>query len=74
MVKVDYNLNVKPGLPNIPKVGMQMGINRSYENISWFGRGPFENYIDKNYAADVGLIQFANKRFYGKLCGATGKW
>lgn len=55
VIQVEYNLAVKKGLPNIPRVGMQMGINRSYENISWFGRGPFENYIDKNYAADVGL-------------------
>jgi beta-galactosidase len=55
VIKVDFNLSVKQSLPNIPKVGMQMAIERSYDNISWFGRGPFENYIDKNYAADVGL-------------------
>jgi beta-galactosidase len=55
VVKVEYALNVKPGLPNIPKVGMQGGINRSYENISWYGRGPMENYIDRRYGFDVGL-------------------
>ncbi|MEJ8819828.1 glycoside hydrolase family 2 TIM barrel-domain containing protein [Lacibacter sp. H407] len=55
VLKVDYFLTVKPGLPNIPKIGMQMGINRRYEQIEWFGRGPFENYIDKNYGADVGI-------------------
>ena len=57
VVLVSYSLNaiVKPGLPNIPKVGVQMGINRSYDQIKWFGRGPFENYIDKNYGADVGV-------------------
>ena len=63
IIQVVYNLAVKNGLPNIPKVGMQMGINKSYENISWFGRGPFENYIDKNYAADVGLYNFPIKDF-----------
>ncbi|MFM2327823.1 MAG: hypothetical protein RIR31_2025, partial [Bacteroidota bacterium] len=47
VVKVDYHLKVKPGLPNIPKVGMQMGIERSYQNIEWFGKGAMENYIDK---------------------------
>lgn len=57
IVRVSYTLNavIKPGLPNIPKVGIQMGINRSYEQIEYFGRGPFENYIDKNYGADVGV-------------------
>jgi beta-galactosidase len=56
-IKVDYQLQVKNGLPNIPKVGMQVGIERSYENIEWYGRGPFENYIDKQTAADVGIYQ-----------------
>jgi len=54
IIKVDYALQVKPGLPNIPKVGMQMGIERAYENIEWFGKGSIENYIDKNYGADEG--------------------
>ncbi len=54
-IKVDYQLNTKPGLPNIPKVGMQMGIERSYDNIDWYGKGPGENYIDKNYGFDVGI-------------------
>ncbi len=57
VIKVDYALTVKPGLPNIPKVGMQMGIERSYDNIEWFGRGEKENYIDKNYGADEGVYR-----------------
>ena len=63
VIKVDYNLSAKPGLPNIPKVGMQMGIERSYENIEWFGKGPFENYIDKNYGADVGIYNLPIDKF-----------
>lgn len=54
-VKFDYTLNVKPGLPNLPKVGMQMGIDSSFTNIQWYGKGPGENYIDKNYGFDVGI-------------------
>ncbi|MDX1936818.1 MAG: glycoside hydrolase family 2 TIM barrel-domain containing protein [Flavihumibacter sp.] len=63
VINIELNLTVKNGLPNIPKVGMQMGINRSFENISWFGRGPFENYIDKKYAADVGLYNLPLNEF-----------
>ena len=55
LLQVDYDLQVKPGLPNIPKIGMQVGINRSYENIQWFGRGPLENYIDRRAGFDAGL-------------------
>jgi beta-galactosidase len=52
-LKVNYELEVKSGLPNIPKVGMQMGILRDYDNISWYGKGPLENYIDKQYGFDA---------------------
>lgn len=55
LIKVEYSLIAKPGLPNIPKIGVQMGINRSYDQIEYFGRGPFENYIDRRYGADVGI-------------------
>ncbi|MBS1656127.1 MAG: DUF4981 domain-containing protein, partial [Bacteroidetes bacterium] len=57
VIKVDYTLNVKPGLPNIPKVGLQMGIDSSYKQIEYFGRGPYENYIDRRYAADAGVYK-----------------
>jgi beta-galactosidase len=55
VLKVDYALNVKPGLPNIPKVGMQGGIARSNDNISWYGRGLYENYIDRRYGFDAAI-------------------
>lgn len=55
VIKVDYSLNTLPGLPNIPKVGMQCGILRDYDNINWYGRGPLENYIDRNYGSDAGI-------------------
>ena len=63
VIKIDYALMVKPGLPNIPKVGMQMGIARSYDNIEWFGKGPMENYIDKNYGFDAGIYNLPLRQF-----------
>jgi beta-galactosidase len=55
VIKVNYHLNVLPGLPNIPKVGMQTAIERSYDSITWYGKGPLENYIDRNYGFDAGI-------------------
>ncbi len=63
IVEVSYSLKCKPGLPNIPRVGMKMGIDRSFDQIEWYGRGPFENYIDKNYGADVGLYSLPIMEF-----------
>ncbi len=62
-IKVDYELKVKPGLPNIPKIGMQIGIKRSLESVNWYGRGPFENYIDKRVAADAGFYSMYIDKF-----------
>lgn len=55
VIKVDYSLTVKPGLSNIPKVGMKTGTADNYEKISWYGRGPLENYIDRNYGFDAAV-------------------
>jgi beta-galactosidase len=63
VIKVHYALNPEAGLPNIPKVGMQCGIRRSYENISWYGRGLLENYVDRRYGFDVGIYSLPLQDF-----------
>ena len=42
-------------LPSPPQIGISFILNTDYENIRWFGRGPFENYFDRKTAAAVGL-------------------
>ncbi|HEX2630301.1 MAG TPA: glycoside hydrolase family 2 TIM barrel-domain containing protein [Chitinophagaceae bacterium] len=56
-IKVKYNLTVNPGLPYIPRIGLQTGIAREYDEIEWYGRGPLENYIDRRYGFDVGIYK-----------------
>ncbi|MEP6676502.1 MAG: glycoside hydrolase family 2 TIM barrel-domain containing protein [Ferruginibacter sp.] len=63
IIKINYSLDVKPGLPNIPKVGMQMGIEKSYDNIQWYGKGLLENYIDRNSGSDVGIYEQPINKF-----------
>ncbi|MFI5131229.1 MAG: glycoside hydrolase family 2 TIM barrel-domain containing protein, partial [Chitinophagales bacterium] len=61
VVKVEYFIDVRPGLPNIPKVGMQAGINKNYTQITYFGNGPLENYIDRRFGMDAGVY---NQKIY----------
>lgn len=63
VVKVDFSLNPRYPLPNLPKVGMQTGVERSYEQINWFGRGSMENYIDKRYGFDVKKYELSLPNF-----------
>ena len=47
----------KKDLPELPRFGMCITLPVEYDNMKWFGRGPFENYSDRNTAAFVGLYQ-----------------
>ena len=37
------------------RFGMQLQMPKSFETIEYYGRGPIENYIDRNHSADLGL-------------------
>jgi beta-galactosidase len=41
--------------PELPRMGMRFGLPSDYNQVEWYGRGPFENYADRNTAAFVGL-------------------
>ncbi len=40
--------------PEIPRFGMQLVIPEGFDRLEYFGRGPHENYSDRNHAAHVG--------------------
>lgn len=42
---------LKGDYPMLMRFGMQMDINRQFDNLKWFGRGPWENYIDRKNSA-----------------------
>lgn len=42
-------------LPEIPRLGIALALNPNLENYSWYGEGPWENYIDRKSATSVGL-------------------
>lgn len=45
------------GLPELPAFGMELTLPKEFENLSWYGRGPHENYWDRNTGADVGVYE-----------------
>ena len=44
-------------LPELPRLGLFFQIPDDFDNLSYFGRGPTENYIDRQYAAHVGKFK-----------------
>lgn len=57
VLKVNYQLHASNKLPNLPKVGIQGGIKRSFDQLAWYGKGPSENYIDRRSGFAAGIYQ-----------------
>lgn len=54
-IDVNFGLQVDESAPELVRVGMQTGINRSYADIKYYGNGPHENYIDRHRSAFKGI-------------------
>jgi len=50
---LDHNITAHKSLPPLPRIGLTMLLPAGYEYLTWFGRGPFENYRDRNSGAIV---------------------
>lgn len=69
-VKVYQKLVAEKGakVSNIFRFGMQMVMPKSFENISYYGRGPVENYIDRKWATELGVYnQTVTDQFYAYI-------
>ncbi|MGE5944772.1 MAG: glycoside hydrolase family 2 TIM barrel-domain containing protein [Flavobacteriales bacterium] len=42
-------------LPDLPRLGLNIQLLKEFDNISWYGRGPYENYWDRKTGAKIGL-------------------
>lgn len=45
---VDVDATFKAGNDfNLPRLGLQVALNPTLEQVEWYGRGPIENYWDR---------------------------
>ena len=57
-IHVDYSVSLPEGLSEVPELSMMLPLERSaYTDLEYLGRGPHENYIDRNTGADIGLYK-----------------
>lgn len=57
---VQTTMGFTPGqkdLPEMPRFGMRMILAGEYDQMTWFGRGPHENYWDRKTSADIDLYK-----------------
>jgi len=63
-LEVDKTADIKK-MPVPLRFGMQMTLPEHFDQIRYYGRGPWENYSDRNYSSPVGLYeQTVNEQFY----------
>ncbi|QTD38877.1 DUF4981 domain-containing protein [Polaribacter batillariae] len=55
VVKIDNTLNSSEYKGDIPRIGMRMQVQKEFDNLTYFGRGPWENYQDRKASAFVDL-------------------
>jgi beta-galactosidase len=56
-VKVHNQLNPTNYKADIPRVGMRMQLPRQFNNMTYYGRGPWENYQDRHASAIVDVYE-----------------
>jgi beta-galactosidase len=56
-------------LPELPRFGMRTQLSPQYKYLNYYGRGPWENYNDRNESAFVGLYNDSveNQYCYGYI-------
>ena len=63
-ILVENSLQAGEKLPWIPRLGLNMRISGSLNQVDWLGRGPFENYLDRKTAAFVGKYHTTTDEMY----------
>lgn len=63
-VLVELQFQPDGRLPELPEVGVCFETAASYESLTYLGRGPQENYSDRQAAADIGLYNIPIDEMY----------
>ncbi|MBT4288413.1 MAG: DUF4981 domain-containing protein, partial [Deltaproteobacteria bacterium] len=48
----------------LPRIGLEFTVSDHIDSVSWFGRGPHENYQDRKASARIGQYQLHPDDFY----------
>ncbi|MEG0135733.1 MAG: glycoside hydrolase family 2 TIM barrel-domain containing protein [Cetobacterium sp.] len=54
-VTVENTIYTPKTLPEIPEFSMMTELSNKKNNVTWYGKGPDENYIDRQTGYDVGI-------------------
>lgn len=53
-LRISTHVTLAPDLVDLPRIGITLQLDPAFEALSWYGRGPHENYSDRNASSMVG--------------------
>lgn len=56
-VSVQNTVTPAGRLPVLPRMGVRMMLDPALMNLAYYGRGPWENYVDRNTGSDIGYYE-----------------
>ncbi|TWU38359.1 glycoside hydrolase family 2 TIM barrel-domain containing protein [Novipirellula artificiosorum] len=54
---IGFEVLSEPWKPDLPRLGIQFAIPRTFGRVAWYGRGPHENYWDRKTSAPIGRYE-----------------
>lgn len=54
---LDVDVRLAQGLPPMPRIGVEVPLKPEADEVDWYGRGPHENYPDRQTSALLGRYQ-----------------
>jgi len=64
LLSLSVSANTAGGAPALPRFGLRLQLDRSVQDVRYFGLGPRENYIDKRRASYIGLFDTTVAELY----------
>ena len=55
-VKMELDYTPTEGLSDLPEFGVLFKLPCDYDTVTWYGRGPEENYADRKHGARLGIF------------------
>jgi beta-galactosidase len=63
-IKVDNQLQFVGFRVNLARIGVRMLLDKRLDHMTYFGRGPNENYLDRKCGSDVGIYELGVNEQY----------
>lgn len=54
-ITLENSVLVENQMPYVPRIGLELTLPAAFEQFTWYGRGPHENYSDRKHGAAVGI-------------------